>query len=508
MESENSLSEKEAIYKLYERGNLSWKLKPEQKEIYDAIHATKAQKFVINCSRRLGKSYLLCVLADEYARRHSNVVVKYAAPTQKQVRDIVKPIFNKIWKDCPSEMLPKWITIDSCYIYPNGSKVSIVGCDLGKIDRLRGDESCLSLIDEAGMIEEDLHYIIKDILIPQSLTVQKNDNIDGKVIIASTPPRSPSHAFVSYIVEAECSGLNNYIKRTIHHNSMITPEKVLEYAVEAGCEVKEGKITKFSTTFRREYLAEVITDETSAICPEFNEATQPEIVMEWKRPEYFDTYVSMDPGLIDLTAILFGYWDYLNACLVIEDEIVMNYKDGINTKIIADAINLKEMELWKRRPYMRVMDGNTIMAIDLNELHHLNFMPTDKDDKESAVNAMRLMVHGRKIKIHPKCKALITHLKYGVWNKTKTKFDRSGEFGHYDCVDALVYMVRNVNRTKNPYPADYKMPSHHTHYIPPETLNKPSAQEKVYIDLFKPEKVQYDDIFMSWFSRRQGGSNG
>jgi hypothetical protein len=454
-------------------------------------------------------SYLLCLMADEYCRRHDYCIVKYAAPTQKQVRDIIKPLFNKIWRDCPAMLVPRYVAMDSCFIYPNGSKLSMAGCDLGKIDRLRGDSCWLALIDEAGMIEEDLHYIIKDILMPQSLTIQKNDNIDGKVIIASTPPKTPSHPFVSYIAEAECSGKNNYIKKTIYDNTMLSKETILDYAVEAGCTVEGEKITKYSTTFRREYLAEVITDESLAICPEFNDATEKDLVMEHKRPEYFDAYISMDPGLIDLTAIIFGYWDFVEGLLIIEDEVAINYKDGLNTEMIANAIKDKELGLWgKRRPYLRVMDTNSILCQDLSDLHGLQFFHTEKDDKEAAVNGVRLLVHNKKMRIHPRCKTLRAHLKYGVWNKSKTKFDKSGEFGHFDMVDALIYLVRNLDRNKNPFPQDYNIPTHANHYVSPNLLNKKTEQEKVYTDLFirdKNEIVPYEDVFSNWFTRKIKG---
>ena len=501
------ISLKDAVNECHKRGFLSWKLKPEQKRIYDMIHACKVQKFVINSSRRLGKSYLLCLLADEYARRHPDSVIKYCAPTQKQVRDIIKPIFGRLWRDCAQELVPRFLTMDSCFIYPNGSKISVVGCDMGRIDRLRGDSCNLALIDEAGMIDASLHYIISDIILPQTLTVPKIENIDRKIILASTPPISPSHPFVSYVAEAEGSKDNNYIKMTIHDNSLLDKQTILDYAVESGCVVENGVITKFSTTFRREYMAEVITDASSAVCPEFDEATQAAIITETERPPYFDCYVSMDPGLVDLTAILFAHWDFTQGLLIIEDEIILNYKDGLNTEVIASAIKEKEKELWgPHKPYLRIMDNSSILCQDLNDLHQLNFFPTDKDNKEAAVNAMRLMVHNKTLRINPRCTGLVSHLKYAVWNRARTKFERSGELGHFDPVDALIYLVRNIDRSKNPFPSDYNAPHYGDHHIPPPE-KKTSQSERVYIDLLKsPTKEKpYEDIFLNWMDRRSGG---
>ena len=333
-----TVRQKKAVEECFRLGTLSWMLKPEQKEIYDLILATEANQFVLNCSRRLGKSYLMCIIAEEFCRQVPGALVKYAAPSKKQVREIIRPIFNKLLFRCPHHLKPWWNTLDSCFFYPNGSKISIVGCDKGNIDSLRGESMDLGLIDEAGMIDEDLNYVVKDVLKPQTLTVERIHPLSAKIIMGSTPPRTPAHPFVQYIAEAEASNLNNYAHRTIYDNSMIDEKTILEYAKDSGCTVRGGKITRYSTTFRREYLAEVVTEETSSIIPEFTSEKQQEIIKEWPRPAYFDAYVSMDVGLIDLTFIIFGYYDFLKAKLIIEDEIVMNYRDGLNTKLIAAAI--------------------------------------------------------------------------------------------------------------------------------------------------------------------------
>jgi hypothetical protein len=53
---------------------------------------------------------------------------------------------------------------------------------------------------------------------------------------------------------------------------------------------------------------------------------------------------------------------------------------------------------------------------------------------------------------------LIFHLKNGIWKKGGKEFARSPDAGHYDAIDALKYMVRNINYTRNPYPANYDRP--------------------------------------------------
>jgi hypothetical protein len=87
----------------------------------------------------------------------------------------------------------------------------------------------------------------------------------------------------------------------------------------------------------------------------------------------------------------------------------------------------------------------------------LTFVPAKKDDNESALNNLRVMLATKKIIISPKCKTLIRHLRNCKWKnvETKTTFARSPDNGHYDTVDAAKYLVRSISYSKNPYPAHY-----------------------------------------------------
>jgi hypothetical protein len=91
-------------------------------------------------------------------------------------------------------------------VFHNGSEIHIAGCDNGNAENLRGHESDLNLIDEAGFID-DLEYVLKDILMPQTLTT------GGRTIISSTPPRTPAHYFQRLCMEAVQS--DYYSKFTI-----------------------------------------------------------------------------------------------------------------------------------------------------------------------------------------------------------------------------------------------------------------------------------------------------
>ena len=87
-------------------------------------------------------------------------------------------------------------------------------------------------------------------------------------------------------------------------------------------------------------------------------------------------------------------------------------------------------------------------------------MTAKKDDKEAAINMVRLMLSQEKIIIHPRCENLVRHLSNCKWKSGTTsdkKFARSVDNGHYDAVDALLYGIRAISFKKNPYPYGYDM---------------------------------------------------
>jgi hypothetical protein len=233
-------------------------------------------------------------------------------------------------------------------------------------------------------------------------------------------------------------------------------------------------------------MAEFVTDDTRAIIPEFTADAEKDIVCEVERPGFFDPYVSMDIGFIDLTAVLFGYWDFELGILVIEDEYVLN---KMTTDQLARGIRAKEERLWNgKKPYMRISDTDLIVIGDLTVLHDLNFISTQKDNKEAAINQVRLLVNDRRIKINPRCRVLISHLRHGVWNKNRTRFDRSADHGHFDCVDALAYMIRNLDRSHNPFPSQYAGLDSFSHMI--FGGNERKSYEQALIDMFSGRRFR------------------
>ena len=443
-------SKKDAIDLLWRRGELSWKLDANQKELLHLYQTSTHKIHVWNLARRTGKSYALIVFALMILLAKDHTIVKYVAPTKTQLKDIIRPLIREILLDCPSELRPTYSAKDYIYYFPNGSELQLAGSENGHARKLRGGNCHLAIIDEGQDVTE-LSEVIKGDLLPTTLTTK------GKLLIAGTSPKNPNHEFVTWIQNAEMDG--TLVKKTIYDNPRLTKEDIEEMERSMG--------GKDSEEFRRECLCEVIRSKETTVFPEFDEKLQSDLVKVWPTPPYKHFYVAMDLGFTDLTAVLFGYYDYRGGKYVIEDELLYDFKEkDQDIKKLTDKILAKEEELFKnpvtleiQKPRKRVSDINHIVT---NEIHmqsgkKLRFEIPDKDDKEVMVSKVRLSLRNKEIIIHPKCKNLITHMKYARWYSPNnhSEFARSEDHGHYDFCDALIYFIRSIDVKHNPYPAGY-----------------------------------------------------
>lgn len=426
------------------RGLFQYKLRDYQYPIYEAMQAAMGSIFVLDCSRRLGKTTMMLIDSLSYAYRNQKSVIGFLAPEQKQIRSIIDPIMREILIDCPEDLKPTFREKDSVYVFFNGSRIQLAGTDGGHSESLRGMAMRRCYIDEAGSCD-DLDYIVDSIIRPQTI-----DN-KGKIIVGSTPPVTPDHPFDRLCEQAKKDG--TYIHRNIYDNTSLDAETIETYKRESGGEQ--------TSTWKREYMAMHVIETRRAILPEF-QAVRDAIVRQVDRPRHFYPIVSMDVGFRDKTAILFGYVDFQRASLVIEREIVVN---GINTTEIATGVKEMEASLWPgMKVYARYCDIDLLLIHDLTSLHGLNFIPTDKEGKDIQINELRVKLSQGKILINPACTNLIYQFATGVWNKTHTSFERSEIGGHCDAIDAAIYMMRNAPWHSNPFPAMEGIDIH-THYI-------------------------------------------
>ena len=427
-------------------------------------------------SRRRGKSYWAVVECVALCAGERNTLVKYASLTQKSVRAIIEPLMIEVLASCPEDLRPTYDAQRAVWSWANGSSLSAFGVDSQHYKAGRGPASHFNVWDEAGFFPESDWQPIASVLDPMLLTTH------GRTLMVTTPPESSGHPYRMRYLTALARG--RAMHRTIWGHPRLTEDQIngflTQQAEARGMTLAEFKAT---TYYRREFLAEFVTEETRAAVPGWNQEAASVIVAEHARPTHFHGYEGLDWGFGDPHGATFGYLDFERGLLIIEDELELR---NVNTAMLAAEVKAKEAHLWgvtgwdgtlagagvfeaaakmlpeflraslakaqSTQPFLRVGDNDNLVLADLMQLHGLAVMPTRKDDKQLAVDALDVLVRQRRLRIHPRCKRLIHQLYTTVWNKSRTGWERNSE-GHGDVLDALIYMVRNVFWNNDPRPA-------------------------------------------------------
>jgi len=426
-----------AIRKLWEVGDLQYKLHADQKLLDRKIKSTPHRKYVLMCGRRYGKTTFCCIRALEHCIQNPNARVIYAAPTAKQAEGIILPIMRKVLEDCPDDLKPEFKEQKKKFMFANGAEIKIDGADDERGNHLRGPFATLIIADECGFWRH-CEYVLTHVLLPQTI------DCGGKMILISTPPESNGHEFINFVNEAKVKG--TFDKRTTLDNPILTKEALTELIEEVGGEE--------SVAYRRECLCDLITDPRRAVIPEFNQSF---VIKGAKCPPGNNKYVYADWGVTrDFSHILFGYHDFNKAKFVFEDELVFKYS---LIDEIYNTIKEKETKLWGENPdtdITRVSDVEARLLTELKMKYKMNWGHANKDDrKEVDVNRFRQMFSQKKIEIDERCKVLLAQLESGIWNEHRTDYERSEHLGHLDGIDAARYGLRLLNWNRPPKSMEY-----------------------------------------------------
>lgn len=422
-----------AAAELWRRNNLSWKLHSGQKVIDSVYRAVTNKLFVANCSRRFGKTYWVATECVKVARSKKLARVKVASAFLKDVEEFIVPTFNLVMEDMPEDIKPRWNESKKKYIFNNGSEIQLIGLDKNP-NAGRGNYCDLYVFEEAGFIK-NLSYLYSSVVIPMTMYRE-----GARVMMISTPPKTPDHDFKDFVIKAKLEG--GYVELDIDKNPMVTPAMREEYRKECLTE----------TDWLREYMCQFVTDQTMAIVPEMRG-------YDYKRgpkSEHYDIlhkYVAMDLGVRDLNLTLFGYYDFPRGKLVIEREHCISGPEMTTPKLHAD-LSAIELELWGgKEPYKRFADNNNpLLLLDLGSIHNMFFNSTSKDSLHAMINQVRVWIGAGRVEIDESCKILIDSLKFGVWNENRSEFGRSKTLGHFDAIAAIMYMIRNIDEHTNPIP--------------------------------------------------------
>lgn len=459
-------------------GDLLYKLGDDatQLKLYDNIKRQPGKKFVTEGARKLGKSYLHGVIALETALQNPGKQINWVTATNKQCRQTLLPILEEISADAPDDCRGHFSSLDGRWLMPNGAFIQLVGAETKQdCEKSRGPSCVLIILDEAGFIDL-LEYLIDSVLKPQMRRIRRQvGSFVGLVLSVSTTPYTPTHYFCRMADLADTEGA--YQRLTIYDSGWETPGEIEAYvaseAREKGLSVEAFEKT---STFRREYLSIRVIDEEAVVFIEFHDADlRKRIVVPHERPMGFAGFiqkrVSIDLGMADKTGLLFGYVDFLAAKVVIEAERLL---DRPSTQRIASCIRETEAQLWPGADPLRtsraVDDPHGRVVLDLWELEKIRTDKAVKHDREASIGIIRTMLPAERLLISPECVQLQRQLLEATRSKNKKDFARDeADTGnsHFDLCAALMYFVRGLSLTHNPYPHDFdalsggRMPAEH-----------------------------------------------
>lgn len=420
----------------------------------DAKRESGHRKFFSLCSRRIGKT--TCALVDSVEDGMNGKDVRYCLPTLQMAEEIAVPAVDEILATCPESLRPKFSAKHLAWEWPDGM-LKLGGADNRRAaNRLRGKGVNSFRMDEACFFEE-YEYVVRDVAMPQLFTS------NGDMWMLSTPPESALHPSVKTINECRETG------SFAHYDIWITrdyygEDRIREFIEEAG---GEG-----STTAEREYYAKIVTDSSRAVIPEF-EKHYADLVGEAPEPTHATRIVAADFGFRDLTVVAFGYYDFKLAKAVIVDEVVCQAQSALE---VGRQVHAMESKLGWRNVDHRVADAPPQLLADIYEACGIRFSGARKDDAEAALNHLRRCCTEKRLLIHPRCKVIISHLQGAIWNASRTSYERSGDFGHFDGVDAVKYLMRHVDKHTDPYPKGDARDLRFTHHVPAQSpFNHPQA---------------------------------
>ncbi|MBN1605863.1 MAG: terminase family protein [Polyangiaceae bacterium] len=483
---------------LWFRGDLRYLTKPgPQRWMYDWIKFERSQgtnysPFVLNCHRRLGKTFLSTLFCCEECLSRPGVYAKLAAPTSNHAQDILDEHWGIILSECPPELEPAPFRNEK-YTFRNPrwgdsprakSLLRLYGVQNDRGNKMRGGSTDVVVFDECREMP-DLAYTWTSVLLP-TFRGRKNP----VAIMLSTPPESMDHPFVTRFINGAMES-GRYRRVSGAEDPNWTDEEDEMFAQEMG--------GRDSIDYRREIGCELISDTRNLIIPEFAEADQygqtgiendyivvPESI---KRPEYYDVYTLADMGgagkRTDHCGILFAHYDFQRHKIVVEQELFLR---DLDTRSIVwtwrDTLascydKQREQTAGREIVNLEVRAEATAQQItDFRAIWNFPVAPVTPIDREVARRALRTAFRMGVIEVSAECRELIYQLRNGTRTQTGD-FVRSERLGHCDLIAALSNLFRIVDTERNPFPPVWV--SRDKVFVAP----KPPAQGEAWNQFFK-----------------------
>lgn len=486
----SELSTEELYAALWEEGDLSMLMHAGQKRLVDQFfawceipqfeltHEVGALPLVyaVEGGKRFGKTtvalWIAHMLGVRFAKKFGRpAMMRYTSAWQKTIDEIVGSVSPHAFATVPPSCEPKYHgkrgILPAGFYWPAngptlGMRLALAGLDMHK-DALRGQGNDYDFISEAAFIG-NLDYTVRNVLIHQY-----HGRPWARMMVETSAPEVLGTDW-EMIVLPDARKRGAVFSATIEDNPRLSRREKDFWINQAG--------GRGHPNCEREYFNVIQASPEQQVVPEFKVEGH---VRDSTRPEYAIAMAAMDPGMRDLFAIIWGYWDAARAKLVIERDWCQR---NASTRTVAQVIRQTEAELYggacelqskrfgikrpagltwwdgkefRGNPLHRVSDTEARLIGDLTVDYGIQVMNTHKDDKEAALFALRNAFGSGKIEVNPRCVNLISHVRTARWNENRTDYERTPQHGHYDLLDALVYLWRMVQpiRNQNPTPPDF-----------------------------------------------------
>ena len=431
----------------------------------------------LEVSRQRGKTFTILAWAFGRLGRESLSAV-FLAQTGANAEAIVRQFLKDVGPDLP----PEWDVrlTDGVVRFANGSELAVFGTDNAQYRRSRGRKAHIVLLSEAAFYADlaDVEQVYQ----PQLQTT------GGVGVYESSPALNPGHDFSRRCDAAAAVG--RYVRDTFWSNPRIDHEAVIRGEMERLGLTREQLLA--STAFRREYLAERVTEETRAALPAWTLEAMAELVGDWQRPTHFDGYVGLDVGKwSDPHFGALGYHDPATNSFTIEYELEAQSSKGIapfieemrRMEASAWGVNRWEGTLYgvtrediaqwpehmrylldinaPRQPYLRVGDDDARLVIDVRTSHGYGVIPARKSDEYKSVDDLNQRIRERRWRVHKRCVRTIEQYKSTLWNRSRSDWEHTDR-DHGDAVDVAKYLQRSIrwNRDCRPPPPVLDLPTY------------------------------------------------
>lgn len=500
----------------------------EYEEEVVAAGAELDDVWVEEIGRRFGKTAKWIIKLVVIALNRPGAVLLYGTAYQKDISEIIVPLADILLSDGPEDMRPvyqgsKKGQHEGLY-FPNGSLIKLAGLDEHP-NAFRGRFSDGIVLSEAGFMRR-LKHLLQSVLLPQ---FQRRPW--AFCVLESSTSEQLDHDFLQYCVpDAKLRGA--YVMRTLDDNSVISERAKAKAIRQAG--------GRGSATCEREYYCVQTRDPVGAVIPEFDEKTHVRemdlpayYVAETAADPGMQDLFGQVWGYWDFDAacaVVNHSWAARNAStrkvaainaavewrlyraqvpktfasvpLVSEgrilgwDELLRGEKYASDARRFAaqsrDPVRVpqsweishpsSQSVFWDgtkfvQNPYRRVSDIEKRLMADLDAEFGYLFYPTAKDDAEAQINVVRNALGSGKLVFTPDAGPVIEHVKYARWNEKRTDWERHAVYGHYDCLAALIYFMRNIliARSMRPFPPKYTDPRQMdvaTWHVPQQTVRE------------------------------------